>query len=56
MFHCHVLKHEDRGMMGQIEVYDPTQSAVTARLNRLYLHVWWWFHGVPWSLCGVGYA
>ena len=23
MYHCHVLEHEDRGMMAQIEVYDP---------------------------------
>ena len=21
MFHCHILEHEDVGMMGQIEVY-----------------------------------
>ena len=23
MFHCHVLEHEDKGMMAHIEVYDP---------------------------------
>jgi suppressor of ftsI len=23
MYHCHVLRHEDRGMMANIEVYDP---------------------------------
>ncbi len=23
MYHCHVLEHEDKGMMGNIEVYDP---------------------------------
>jgi suppressor of ftsI len=23
MFHCHILEHEDKGMMAQIEVYDP---------------------------------
>ena len=23
MYHCHVMEHEDRGMMAQIEVYDP---------------------------------
>ena len=56
VFHCHVLKHEDKGMMAQVEVYDPAQSAFTARLTRAYLHVWWWLHGVPWSLCGLGYA
>ena len=24
VFHCHVLKHEDKGMMANIEVYDPS--------------------------------
>jgi FtsP/CotA-like multicopper oxidase with cupredoxin domain len=56
MFHCHVLKHEDKGMMAQIEVYDPRAIGLRARLARLYLHLWWWLHGVPWSLCGLGYA
>ncbi len=23
MYHCHILEHEDKGMMAQIEVYDP---------------------------------
>jgi suppressor of ftsI len=23
LFHCHILEHEDKGMMSQIEVYDP---------------------------------
>jgi len=23
MFHCHILEHEDKGMMSQMEVYDP---------------------------------
>jgi len=27
MFHCHVLRHEDRGMMGQFVVVDPGQRA-----------------------------
>lgn len=26
MYHCHVLRHEDRGMMANIEVYDPAKS------------------------------
>jgi suppressor of ftsI len=26
MYHCHVLKHEDGGMMANIEVYDPQQT------------------------------
>lgn len=25
MYHCHILEHEDTGMMAQIEVYDPKQ-------------------------------
>lgn len=27
MYHCHVLKHEDKGMMANIEVYDPKSEA-----------------------------
>lgn len=53
MFHCHVLKHEDKGMMANIEIYDPTPPTVLVRLNLLYLHVLWWWHGVPWSQCGL---
>jgi FtsP/CotA-like multicopper oxidase with cupredoxin domain len=56
VYHCHVLKHEDAGMMANIEVYDPTPSSLSTRLNRLYQHVWWWWHGVPWSLCGLADA
>jgi hypothetical protein len=26
MFHCHILEHEDRGMMGQFVVLDPGQQ------------------------------
>jgi blue copper oxidase len=26
MFHCHILQHEDRGMMGQFAVVEPGQS------------------------------
>jgi suppressor of ftsI len=53
MFHCHVLRHEDNGMMANIEVYDPAPTTLMVRLNRLYLHVVWWWQGVPWSLCGL---
>jgi FtsP/CotA-like multicopper oxidase with cupredoxin domain len=56
VFHCHVLKHEDKGMMAQVEVFDPRPPGLGNRLWRLYLHLWWWAHGVPWSLCGLGYA
>jgi FtsP/CotA-like multicopper oxidase with cupredoxin domain len=27
VYHCHVLKHEDKGMMANIEVYDPHPGA-----------------------------
>lgn len=27
MFHCHILEHEDKGMMAQIEVFDPKAPA-----------------------------
>lgn len=30
MYHCHVLKHEDKGMMANIEVYDPAAEAMLA--------------------------
>jgi hypothetical protein len=26
MFHCHILEHEDRGMMGQFVVVEPGQQ------------------------------
>jgi len=29
MFHCHILRHEDRGMMGQFVVVEPGQPAET---------------------------
>jgi hypothetical protein len=27
MFHCHILEHEDRGMMGQFVVVEPGEAA-----------------------------
>ncbi|MFF3064046.1 multicopper oxidase family protein [Oerskovia sp. NPDC057915] len=30
MFHCHLLRHEDQGMMGQFVVVDPSAAAGTA--------------------------
>jgi suppressor of ftsI len=27
MYHCHILEHEDKGMMASIEVYDPAKDA-----------------------------
>ena len=38
MYHCHVLEHEDGGMMAQIEVYDPRrpkQSNERQAMNML---------------------
>jgi Multicopper oxidase len=26
MFHCHILRHEDRGMMGQFVAVEPGQA------------------------------
>ncbi|MDP9108145.1 MAG: multicopper oxidase domain-containing protein, partial [Pseudomonadota bacterium] len=26
MYHCHILEHEDKGMMAQMEVYDPKKG------------------------------
>ncbi|VTU62393.1 Multicopper oxidase mco [Lactobacillus casei W56] [Lacticaseibacillus rhamnosus] len=25
MYHCHIIEHEDGGMMAQIETFDPTK-------------------------------
>lgn len=33
MFHCHILPHEDRGMMGQFVVWDGTVTSVPSVLN-----------------------
>jgi hypothetical protein len=30
MFHCHLLRHEDQGMMGQFVVVDPAAAPGTA--------------------------
>ena len=30
MVHCHILEHEDKGMMAQIEVFDPKAAAAPA--------------------------
>ncbi len=35
MYHCHVLQHEDRGMMAQIEVYDPAKPSRRALFDWL---------------------
>ena len=56
MFHCHVLKHEDGGMMANIEIYDPAPQPLATRIKHFYMRVVWWFHGVPWSQCGFADA
>jgi FtsP/CotA-like multicopper oxidase with cupredoxin domain len=33
MFHCHILEHEDKGMMQQIEVYDPVSAQALAAVK-----------------------
>ena len=53
VIHCHVLKHEDKGMMAQIEVFDPKPPGLREWVILHYFHIWWWAHGVPWSLCGL---
>jgi len=42
VFHCHVLKHEDHGMMAVIEVYDPNLSFAR--------RVEGWFGDALWSM------
>lgn len=32
MYHCHILEHEDGGMMAQIETYDPAKPRVKYKL------------------------
>ena len=32
VYHCHILDHEDKGMMANIEIYDPKQS----KIKRLF--------------------
>jgi suppressor of ftsI len=31
MYHCHILRHEDEGMMGQFLVVEPGTEAGTSR-------------------------
>lgn len=60
VYHCHVLKHEDNGMMANIEVYDPKSKLgfatfpnwVLSTLHQLAFAVWAIAHGLPPALCG----
>ena len=36
VYHCHILSHEDNGMMAQIEVYDPKVSSVTRFWREMF--------------------
>jgi FtsP/CotA-like multicopper oxidase with cupredoxin domain len=52
VFHCHVLRHEDLGMMANIEVYDPAaENAPFAGVRRFLHRVQLWRSGVPWKYC-----
>lgn len=61
VFHCHVLKHEDRGMMASIEVLDDTiTSRVDGALRRIdllvrqiSLIVFALRNGMPLEWCGL---
>lgn len=53
MYHCHVLRHEDKGMMGQIQVYDPAATGPLAALSRFVHRVRFWLAGVPWAYCSA---
>jgi FtsP/CotA-like multicopper oxidase with cupredoxin domain len=52
VFHCHVLKHEDKGMMANIEVYDPNQWPVRRSLGMLFARMRLALLGLPSSICG----
>jgi hypothetical protein len=36
-----------------VTVNNPTPPSLKDRLGNLYRHVLWWWHGVPWALCGL---
>ena len=45
VFHCHVLKHEDKGMMANVEVYDPKAPQTAA---ATVLHGASYLPGIGW--------
>jgi hypothetical protein len=61
VFHCHVLKHEDRGMMASIEVTDASMASALDGLWRradllwrqASLAVFALRNGMPLSWCGL---
>jgi len=39
MYHCHVLRHEDNGMMGQFVVVEPgTEESVSRTIEGVEMH------------------
>ncbi len=39
MFHCHILRHEDNGMMGQFVVVEPgTEASVDQQVDTGHAH------------------
>jgi FtsP/CotA-like multicopper oxidase with cupredoxin domain len=52
VFHCHVLKHEDKGMMANIEVYDPAAGGLFHRFQALLERARLAVLGLPAALCG----
>ena len=38
MFHCHILEHEDKGMMSQIEVFDPKSEHHMTGMSMSHSH------------------
>jgi hypothetical protein len=57
VYHCHVLKHEDKGMMGNAEVYDPAAAPRHTFLPNVLLRFVKLFRGnenvLPYTYCGL---
>lgn len=59
MYHCHVLMHEDKGMMAHIEVYDPVNErrflgifgALQRYIRMIPLVVHAWLNRQPLAFC-----
>ena len=58
VYHCHVLQHEDHGMMANIEVYDPKTGPDLSSPTLLGRRSWWgaWLNRTPWlgRICHAG--
>ena len=52
VYHCHVLKHEDKGMMANIEVYDPNADSLLSGTQRLIERIRLKMRGLPTAICG----